>query len=104
MANTDDEQQEFEKYLEHQYMVFEKLRIERHEKGQQEYGEFTFLENDIIRMMLEELADVVNYATMHAVKLLMLNDQMAEELGDKQKVQIGFEAFKGTKDVGWIKP
>jgi hypothetical protein len=40
---------------------FADLRQRRHEAGKAEYGELTFLGNDVVRMMCEELADTANY-------------------------------------------
>lgn len=106
MTDKEFEEQVVE-YLNDKAETFAKLCNERHEAGAQEYGELTFLENDIVRMMLEELADVTNYCRMHAIKLLVLQDQLESKLqkdddliqgGD---IQMGFKSFKGTKDVGW---
>lgn len=103
MGSNDLEWSEFRAYLQEKEEVFEKLVKERHEVGREEYGEFSFLENDVIRMMVEELCDVVNYARMHAVKLLVLHDQTSGHLEGSDLPNIGFQAFKGTKDVGWEK-
>jgi hypothetical protein len=60
-------------------------------------------------MMLEELADTANYCRMQAVKLMMLQDTLEEQIAggvyepDRADIEIGFAAFKGTKDVGWNK-
>lgn len=86
---------------------FDNLCVERHEAGAAEYGKVTFLENDVIRMMLEELADTTNYCRMQAIKLLILQERLEQEMtvkgmikDDNVEVDIGFQAFKGTKD-GW---
>lgn len=87
---------------------FDKLCQERHELGQLEYGEFTFLENDVVRMMAEELADTSNYCRMQFIKLMMLNNLLVEDInakglaGGAEEASIGIRAFKGTKD-GWEK-
>ncbi len=77
---------------------FNLLVQERHTAGQIEYGTFTFLGNDVVRMMLEELADTVNYATMQGIKLLILQKRL-----EADQIPLGIKAFKGTKDVGWKK-
>lgn len=87
--------------------AFNDLRKARHEHGQQEYGEFTFLGNDVIRMMLEELADVCNYAEYMAAKLLLLQKMLEEDPRLLQhqedgQIKIGVQSFLGTKD-GWKK-
>jgi hypothetical protein len=89
---------------------FDTLCQKRHEKGQEEYGQFTFLANDVIRMMAEELADVSNYARYHFVKLMfmqqILEDKLQEtgQVSDSGDITIGVQAFRGTGDIGWVKP
>jgi hypothetical protein len=87
---------------------FDLLCQERHAKGAQEYGEITFLGNDVVRMLLEEMADVVNYCRMQAVKLLILQNRLETEVlpdaTDDGEVNLGWQAFKGTKPTGWDKP
>jgi hypothetical protein len=86
---------------------FDKLCQERHEGGLAEYGAFTFMGNDVVRMMMEELADTANYCRMQFIKLMMLQhalEEQTESLGDEeQNITIGLESFRGTKDVGWVK-
>lgn len=87
---------------------FEQLCVERHEMGQKEYGAFTFLENDVVRMMIEELADTVNYCRYQAVKLMLLQEALEKKLaGDdlvgegEEQITLGVQAFKGVGEVGW---
>jgi hypothetical protein len=86
---------------------FDILCQERHDAGQKEYGVFTFLGNDVVRMMAEELADTSNYCRMQFIKLMMLNDLVAAELSERAdddgNITIGVKAFKGTGEVGWNK-
>jgi hypothetical protein len=87
--------------------TFTDLRKKRHEIGQEKYGQFTFLSNDVIRMMLEELADVANYVEYQAAKLILLQglleqDPRLQELTKEGEITIGMQAFKGTKE-GWDK-
>lgn len=89
-------------------VLFNQLCEERHLEGQKKYGEFTFLENDVIRMTMEELADTSNYCRMQFMKLHLLQKVIAEQTegffaDGKQEMTIGVTAFKGTKDVGWKK-
>lgn len=84
---------------------FDKLCQERHEAGQQEYGVFTFMGNDVIRMMMEELADTSNYCRMQFMKLMFLQMQLEQDpriaaLEDRS-VNLGKEAFKGAGEIGW---
>lgn len=89
--------------------AFDKLTIERHEAGAAEYGQFTFLENDVVRMMAEELADTANYCRMQFIKLMLLQKVLEEDLAgrglqgsvDTEDISIGIQSFKGTKDMGW---
>lgn len=88
--------------------LFDELCIERHEAGKAEYGPFTFLGNDVTRMMMEELADTANYCRMQFVKLMMLQEALEVQVAEsglikegEQEITIGIQAFKGTKDIGW---
>lgn len=100
---------ELEGYMNEKAEEFDTLAAERHQAGADLYGPITFLGNDVIRMMLEELADTTNYCRMQAVKLMILQDRLETELGSKlgpmqsDNIEMGFQSFKGTKDVGWKK-
>ena len=108
-TNTDEDTVEFLQKLQECSERFDALCQERHEMGALEYGQFTFLENDIVRMMIEELADTANYCRYQATKLLLLQEaletQVAEtfEPGSDGEITIGVQAFKGTGEVGWEK-
>lgn len=83
---------------------FDKLTQERHQVGQKEYGEFTFLGNDVIRMMQEELADTANYARYHFIKLAIIQGMMlADEESKEVAESFGIGTFQGVGDVGWNK-
>lgn len=85
---------------------FDELCQRRHEAGAAEYGQFTFIGNDVVRMMAEELADTANYCRMQFVKLMFLQEVLVDQLGDQpfqmngQDITIGSQSFKGTKG-GW---
>ena len=84
---------------------FQELRQARHEKGEAKYGHLTFLHNDVLRMLIEELADAANYIEYLAAKLLLLQKFVEEdprlvEYREQGNVSIGIEAFKGT-GFGW---
>lgn len=90
--------------------TFDELCQARHNEGEEKYGSLTWLGNDVVRMMLEELADTVNYCRYQAIKLLLLQSHLEVELADTfgdgdsiDEITIGVRAFKGTKDVGWRK-
>jgi hypothetical protein len=91
---------------------FDQLCQQRHEHGQKEYGVFTFLENDVIRMLAEELADTANYCRMQFIKLLLLQKMLEEELSEKldtpsrlskqgQDIISSIGSFRGTGEHGW---
>lgn len=85
---------------------WDKLCDERHIAGAKEYGQFTFLGNDVTRMMMEELADTANYCRMQYIKLMLLQFALEEEIGTKLDgadgtVTIGVQSFKGAGEVGW---
>ncbi len=82
---------------------FDKLCQLRHQAGQAEYGAFTFLENDIVRMMAEELADTANYCRMQFIKLMILQNALVDKFqaeNGEVRIDMGAQAFKGTK-AGW---
>lgn len=82
---------------------FIELAAARLTKGQEQYGDFAFMENDVIRMMQEELIDIANYAQMQFIKLSLLQAYLVTRLGTDQAVsldEIGIGTFKGTKE-GW---
>lgn len=88
---------------------FDILCKERHEAGKAEYGAITFLGNDVVRMMMEELADTANYCRMQFIKLMMLQnmleqDESVQKLagGDGElEIGIGKDSFKGVGETGW---
>lgn len=79
---------------------FDELCQKRHEMGEKEYGSFTFMGNDVVRMMIEELADTANYCRYQAVKLLLLQEWLEEELEGKSdadgNISVGVQSFKGV--------
>lgn len=99
---------EFVNKLNELSQTFEDLCHERHVEGQEKYGKFTFLGNDVVRMMLEELADTANYCRYQAIKLLLIQEGLEKMLSETglvedgdEEITIGIQSFKGTKDVGW---
>jgi hypothetical protein len=80
--------------------AFDTLCQERHNEGQKEYGTFTFLGNDVVRMMMEELADTANYCRYQFIKLMILQDALEQQ---KAPAEVKFEGFKGVGEVGWKK-
>lgn len=100
------EAQEFVGRIQELSEAFDALCSERHTAGQEEYGKLTFLENDVTRMMIEELADTANYCRYQAIKLMLLQDfleqKVTEEFGDgTEEITLGVKAFKGVSEVGW---
>lgn len=104
---SEEDAQQLRETIEAASAQFQKLCQDRHDIGAEKYGALTWMGNDIVRMMIEELADTVNYCHYQAIKLMLMQDVLAEELSEKldgeTDIQIGVQAFKGTKDVGWIK-
>jgi hypothetical protein len=108
MDEMDQQQKDFVDLVNNLGAAFDELCVTRHEMGQEEYGQFTFLGNDVVRMMLEELADTANYCRYQAVKLMLLQQALELQLAEsplteegQQQITVGIQAFKGTKDVGW---
>lgn len=87
---------------------FDALCQERHNIGADKYGPLTWMENDVVRMMIEELADTANYCRYQSVKLMLLQKQLEIQLAGEftpdadDNISIGVKAFRGTKE-GWKK-
>jgi hypothetical protein len=79
---------------------FDDLCAHRAEVGAREYGPMAFMTNDIMRMMIEELADTANYCKLQAVKLLAINNALVDSLGTDSELKD--QEFKGTGE-GWNK-
>jgi DNA-binding SARP family transcriptional activator len=56
--------------------AFEKQCRARHEKGAEEYGDFTYLTAPTLDMALEELADMNNYVRYAYIRLYLFKNQM----------------------------
>jgi hypothetical protein len=99
---SEDEAKGFVGELEEMAQVFDALCQARHVEGQKEYGAFTFLQNDVVAMMIEELADTVNYCRMQAIKLMILQKGVVQQIGDQPipTETMGMGSFKGAK-AGW---
>ena len=95
---TPEEQAQTAAWMQQMSEQFEELCFARHVAGQQEYGEFTFLQNDVIRMMCEELADTANYARYQFIKLMILQERLNSELSDQNDKleELGINTFRGT--------
>jgi hypothetical protein len=76
---THSEQEDLAEQLNRLAIAFERLTADRHETGAAEYGSFTFLEADTLDMLLEELADIVNYARYTAIKVMLLQNYLASK-------------------------
>lgn len=92
------EKHEFEDYLNDKAHQFNDLCQERHE------NEIDFLEGDVLQNLLNTLADTSNYCRKQAVKLLILQDNLSDQLGTNlgkktgDDIQIGAQSFrKGMK-------
>jgi hypothetical protein len=72
---------------------FDQMCQLRHEKGAEDYGHLTFLENDTLRMLCEELIDAANYARYTYIRLRLYSEKFA---GENPESQIGAKSFKGA--------
>lgn len=79
---------------------FDQLCQDRHTTGAAEYGAFTFLSNDVTRMLAEELADTANYCRYQFIKIMMLQDILVQEAG-QAATDMGMGTFNGAGEVGW---
>lgn len=75
--------------------LFDEMCQQRHDEGKVEYGALTWLENDVVRMMLEEMIDIANYCRFQFIKLLLMKGEL-----DSQVPELGAGAFIGTGS-GW---
>lgn len=105
---TEQTPQDIAQMFENLNLQWQKLCDERHIAGAKEYGQFTFLGNDVTRMMMEELADTANYCRMQYIKLMLLQTALEEEIGTKLdstdgSITIGVQSFKGAGEVGWMR-
>jgi hypothetical protein len=60
---------------------FDDLCNIRMEVGKEKYGDFTWLQAPTFDMLLEELADQVNYARFSAVKIRLIQAWLAGRIG-----------------------
>jgi hypothetical protein len=90
---------------------FNQLVYTRHVGGAEEYGEFKFLANDMVRFIAEELADIANYCRYTYMKLRLmekvinaggsdLTDFVARAYGDPEHpVSSGFAPSAESSEV-----
>lgn len=83
---------------------------ERQTEGAETYGPIAFLRNDMLQYMLEELADLSNYARFMYIKLRLLEemanargiDMSAGSVGEVRidhEVPFGPTAFTGVSEI-----
>jgi hypothetical protein len=58
--------------------VFDEMVKDRLQKGEEQYGAYSFFQNNTLEMALEELADLVNYARFTFVKVWVLGRKLGE--------------------------
>jgi hypothetical protein len=46
--------------------------LQRHQRGQEKYGDLTFFDADTVEMAMEEVADMMNYMRYTWIKLWLL--------------------------------
>lgn len=90
---------------------FDQMCYDRHMKGKEEYGPYGFLQNDLIRMISEELADLANYARYlyMKVRLLGIEDTDVEGSTDSStvnstaqrsdRIHLGAAGFMPASDI-----
>lgn len=78
---------------------FDDMCAERHTTGQLKYGQFSFLEKDMINEALAEITDFANYMRYAFIKLRLLqmalaSDPRVEALATTEgDITIGVESF-----------
>lgn len=73
---------------------FDELTQERHIKGAETYGPVNFMSVDTIRMAMEEVADLSNYARYTYIKLCLLRDALMGEI----PTALGVDGFFGVNE------
>jgi hypothetical protein len=58
--------------------LFDQLCQQRHDKGREKYGTFTFIQMPTIEMAMGEVIDLANYARYTFIKLYLLQQQIEE--------------------------
>lgn len=67
--DTEDQFQEEVRLVNEASLAFDELCQRRHDVGEEKYGTNGFVEVDTVQRMMEELADVANFARYTYVKL-----------------------------------
>jgi hypothetical protein len=80
--------------------LFDAMCLDRHRKGNQKYGKFTFLKMPTLTMAMEEVVDLANYARYTFVKLALLQHAI-RQIQDKSVA--GAEGFHSMEEVLGIK-
>lgn len=75
---------------------FDAMCLDRHRKGNQKYGTFTFLDLPTLTMAMEEVADLANYARYTFIKLVLLQD-MIKQIQDKSVTEA--EGFHTMEEI-----
>ena len=88
---------------------------ERSIEGAETYGQYAFLENDMFQYMLEEIADLANYARFTYIKLRLMEETAREsgidmspsplgEIRTDHEVPLGASAFTPQHKVSGFLP
>ena len=78
--------------------AFDQLCRDRHAAGAEQYGDVNFLQVDTLRMGMEEVVDLANYARYTYIKLYLLQRALT---GDNEMVSTGVvndQGFQSVKD------
>ena len=79
---------------------FDELCRKRHEQGQKEYGQFTYLEADLVSMIKEEVADAANYLRYLFIKIALMEAAILDYAG---QVESGTDSAPGVQGLKVIK-
>lgn len=70
--------------------AFDHMTQERVDMGSKQYGPTGFMEVDTLRMAMEEVLDLANYARFTFIKLWLLQDKLMST----EEQQVGPNAFR----------
>ena len=95
MSDVDDLSSEAQALVQQVQQASDEFLIlveQRHTDGAAEYGAYTYLKNDTIKMALEELADLMNYTQYTAIRLILLGKRLEADLQSTTPA-MGSQAF-----------
>jgi hypothetical protein len=73
---------------------FDRMCQDRHTLGEQKYGPGKFLSANTVEEAMFEVVDLANYARYTFIRLMLMNDFLAEKFGEDEIRELGPAGFK----------